>query len=226
METKFQTSFIPKKPFSPIGGLNVQQPRRATSSLFMTLAGFLFIVSLLAAGGMYFWKSYLLSSQESYKTQLAEREKQFNADLIEELKSQNVKIDLPKNLIDKHLAASQIFDIIGRLTIENVRFLSMDMTAGATSNDGIKINLKGNGTCLSAVAFHSDVLGQLERYGLRKVVKNPILSDPSIDTDRTVSFGLTATVDPVNLSYKKSLEALTGADSGSAASSTNPDNNQ
>ncbi len=219
METKFQTSFIPKKPFTQVGGLNPQAPRGHTSSLFMTLATLLFIASLVAAGGMYFWKSYLLSAQDSYKTQLATREKQFNTTLIEELKAQNVKIDLAKGLIANHIATSQIFDIIGRLTIESVRFLSMDLSAGTNPGDGVKISMKGYGTSLSAVAFQSDVLGQLEQYGLRKVVKNPILSDPSIDTNRTVSFGLSATVDPASLSYEKSLDAATN-NSTSATSST------
>ncbi len=209
METKFQTSFIPKKPLIPPGGMSGlnTSPRRHTTSLFMSLAVILFILSLLAAGGMYFWKSYLLSSQASYKTQLAERERQFNADLIEELKRQNVKIDLAKQLIGNHLAVSQIFDIIGRLTIENVRFLSMDLTAGANSGEGIKVAMKGYGTSFSAVAFQSDVLGQLEQYGLRKVVKNPILSDPALDSSGTVSFGFSATIDPASLSYEKSVTA-------------------
>ena len=209
METKFQTSFIPKKPFTPVGGLNVQAPKSHTSSLFMTLAVLLFVISLAAAGGMYFWKSYLLSSQAAYKIQLAEREKQFNADLIEELKRQNIKIDIAKNLIANHIAVSQIFDIIGRLTIEKVRFTSMDLAVGANANEGLTVNLSGYGTSLSAVAFQSDVLGQLEKYGLRKVVKNPILSNPSVGADHTVSFGLSATIDPASLSYQKSLNTAT-----------------
>lgn len=214
METKFQTSFIPKKPIVPVGGLNASTPHRHTTSLFMTLAGLLFIVSLVAAGGMFFWKSYLLSAQEKYKTELAEREKQFNADLIEELKRQNIKIDTARSLVNNHIAASQIFDIIGRLTIESVRFLSLDLSTGSAGNpaggDGVKISMKGYGTSLSAIAFQSDVLGQLEDYGLRKVVKNPILSDPALDANGTVSFGFSASIDPSSLSYRKSLQPPTG----------------
>ena len=216
METKFQTSFIPKRPIVPVGGLNMPAPRSHTSSLFMTLAGLIFIISLVSAVGMYFWKSYLLSAQASYKTQLVEREKQFKADLIEELKRQNVKIDAAKQLLASHVAMSQIFDIIGRLTIEDVRFLSMDVSGGKDVNDGVKVSLKGYGTSFSAVAFQSDVLGQLEQYGLRKVVKNPILSDPSLDSTGSVSFGFTATIDPGSLSYAKSI---TTSDSASSTNS-------
>ncbi|MEN9524455.1 MAG: hypothetical protein RL536_524, partial [Candidatus Parcubacteria bacterium] len=101
-------------------------------------------------------------------------------------------------------------------TIEKVRFLSMDLTApNANSGEGFKLSMKGYGTSLPAIAFQSDVLGQLEDYGLRKVVKNPILSDPSVDINSTVSFGLSATIDPATLTYRRSL-------ADASATSTNP----
>ncbi len=215
METKFQTSFIPKKPLIPVGGLTQSAPHRSFSFL-MVISVLLFIVSIGVAGGTYFYKSYLESSQVKYREELALREKQFNPDLIEELKHQNVKIDIGKQLIQNHLAVSQIFDIIGRLTIENVRFTSMDLAIGQNSGEGIKVSMKGYGTSLSAVAWQSDVLGQLERYGLRKVVKNPILSDPALDAAGLVSFGFSATIDPESLSYVKSLQPP------STATSTTP----
>lgn len=205
METKFQTSFIPKRPLIPVSGLTQSAPHRSVSFL-MVIAVLLFIASIGVAGGSYFYKSYLESSQVRYKEELALREKQFNPDLIEELKRQNVKIDLGKQLIQNHIAVSQIFDIIGRLTIENVRFTSMDLTVGQNPSDGIKVSMKGYGTSLSAVAWQSDVLGQLEKYGLRKVVKNPILSDPALDQAGLVSFGFSASIDPDSLSYIKSLQ--------------------
>lgn len=214
METKFQTSFIPKRPLIPPTGLNPAGPKRSFS-YFMVIAVLIFIISLGVAGGSYFWKSYLESAQIEYKAQLAQRERQFNPNLIEDLKRQNIKIDTSAQLIANHIATSYIFDIIGRFTIEQVRFVGMDMTMGATRNDGIKIVLKGYGTTLSAVAWQSDVLSQLERYGLRKVVKNPMLTDPALDSNGLVAFGLTATVDPVSLSYQKNLEA-------SVATSTSP----
>ena len=208
METKFQTSFIPKKPLvsaGTIGGIATSAPRKKGTSIFMTLAGLLFLISLGVAGGMYYWKSFLLSSQESYKTQLAQREKQFNGDLIEELKRQDVKITLASQLIRNHLAMSNIFTILGSFTIESVRFLSLDLVAPANSTEDIKVTMKGYGSSFSAVAFQSDVLGKLVDYGLRGIVKNPILSDPSLDVNNSVSFGFTATIDPSTLSYEKSL---------------------
>lgn len=210
METKFQTSFIPKKPLGGAGlpgaipaGVVTSTPHRHVTSLFMTLALILFILSALAAGGAYGWKVYAGKQQVSYKKQLEERQRQFNVDLIEQLKQANVKIDTARTLLSGHLALSQIFDVISRFTIENVRFVSMDLSAPSAQSGNIRLSLRGYGSNFSAVAFQSDVLGQLEQYGLRKVVKNPIITDPTLDSNGTVSFGFSAVVDPGAMSYSR-----------------------
>ena len=209
METKFQTSFIPKKPIVSIGGIGSnfapRQRARATISIFFSIGLLLFIVSLGMAGGVYAWKSVTLSTQNNLKQQLEGRQKQFNTSLIEDLKRVNVKIDVAGKLMANHLALSNIFAIISRLTAERVRFSSLDLTAPSTQSNDIIISMAGVGVDLSAVAFQSDVLGQLEQYGLRKIVKNPILSDPTLDTSGMVSFGFSASIDPSTLSYMNSI---------------------
>jgi len=212
METKFQTSFIPKKPAtSSIGGFSAPAPKKATASIFMTIATILFILSIAGAGGAYAYGQYLLKAQDTYKDQLASRENQFNINLIEQLKSENVKIDLARQVLNNHVALSQIFDMISRITIENVRFMNLDISvptmAGNSNNSssGVKISLQGYGTSFSSVAFQSDVLNQLDQYGLRNIVKNPIISNPTQGTNNTVSFGFSATIDPASLSYEKML---------------------
>ena len=202
----------------------MQKTPRRSVSLFMTFAVLAFIVSLGAIGGTYLWKQYLVTTQDNYRVQLSEREKQFNTDLIEQLKRVNVQIDMAKQLLDNHLAMSGVFDIISHFTAENSRFLSLDVSTPTNSSDGIKISMRGYGKDFQSVAFQSDVLGQLEQYGLRKIVKNPILSDPSLDSSAgSVSFGFTATLDPSSLSYKQSVLGSTGStgqSSGNQASST------
>lgn len=209
METKFQTSFIPKKTPPPIG-LTGSSPaaRRQKSSILMTLGTAFFLLSLAAAAGSYGWKYYLISAQSSYKKQLAQRKEQFNLDLIEQLKQVNIKITLARQLMTNHIAASQVFDAISRLTVEKVQFLDLELSAGqgeGIGNSEINIKMRGNGSNYSTVAFQSDVLGQLEQYGLRKVVKNPILSDPNQNDKGIVSFQFSASIDPKAISYEKSV---------------------
>lgn len=222
METQFQTSFIPKKPLPSVGtaGVSIGVPTRLkpsrAGSWLLNIGILLFVVSLGAGGAVYAWKTVLSRNQESYKQQLADRQKQFNPALIQQLKQANTKIDSAKQILSSHIALSNIFDIISRLTIEKVRFLSMDATtpsiggaqgangqqAGANSSD-VQFTLTGYGANLSAVAFQAEVLGELEKYGLQSIVKNPVVSEPAIDENGLVSFSFTAEIDPANLIYMK-----------------------
>ncbi|MEI6305064.1 MAG: hypothetical protein WCP09_03575 [Candidatus Taylorbacteria bacterium] len=222
METKFQTSFIPKKPLIAQNALMQKAPVRRSISLFLTFGVICFILSLCAVGGTYAWKQFLGTSQDSYRQQLADREKQFNVNLIAQLKGINVQVDLAKQLLNNHLAMSQVFDIISHFTSESSRFLSLDLSAPTTQTDGVKISMRGYGKNFSSVAFQSDVLGKLENYGLRNIVKNPILSDPSLDSNNTVSFGFSASIEPSSMSYKQLI--LENEASTTPPTSTSPVN--
>jgi hypothetical protein len=206
METKFQTSFIPKKQAPSMGMAGNPVIRKPKSSIFMTLATLIFIASLVGAVGSYAWKYVLISSQETYKKDLAKRREQFDLNLIEDLKEINIKINMARQLMNNHIAVSQVFDTISRFTIQNVRFLSFELESGTGVGAGasqFKIDMKGLGSNFSTVAFQSDVLAKLEDYNLRKAVENPILADPIEDDRGVVSFNLTATIDPKNISYQK-----------------------
>ncbi len=183
----------------------------------MIISTFLFIVSLLGAAGVYAYKQYLLNTQVVDKQDLVTRETQFNVSLIQQLQDENIKIDTARALLKNHLALSQIFNIIGQLTIADVRFTSFDAVVPSfgSPNTDIKVTMQGYGSSLSAVAFQSDVLGRLDQYGLRNIVKNPILSNPTQGTNGTVSFGFSATIDPTTLSYENTVTPAGASSTGS-----------
>ena len=213
MEPKFQTSFIPKKSMAPTAGPGVLRTsgQRHGTSVFMVIAVLIFIISLASVGGVYYWKQYLVSQREKYQAQLAQRKKDFNLELIQQLKDANAQIDTAKQLIANHIAISGLFKFIQDLTVEKVRFLNLDVSAGQAG--AVTIGMSGYGADLKTVAFQAFILDKLERYGLRNIVKNPMLSNPSLDPKGIASFSLTASIDPSNLSYEKQF-----SESGSATS--------
>ena len=78
MDTKFQTSFIPKKP------ITVQEVGvRGSLSIFVLISVILFLISAGGAVGVILWKQQLLVEQETLKTNLEERKKQFDFELID-----------------------------------------------------------------------------------------------------------------------------------------------
>ncbi len=214
MEPKFQTSFIPKKQITSVGGLTgnsmgsgpVQQKAKANlASAYMAIAVIVFIISVGAVGGAYFWKSYLNSANEQYKIDLAKMEEKFDINLIKKLKAKNIQIDSAKRLISNHVALSQAFDIVQRMTVSDVRFSTMDFKGDGESGGKYVLNIKGQGKNLATVAFQSDVFADLAKYGLDGAIKNPMISSPTLELTGAVSFGLTADLDRGSVSYTKSV---------------------
>lgn len=224
METHFQTSFIPKKPANtlPGGGLTPLSPlagqRHAHSigSLYMAIAVTVFVISILSIGGVFAWKHVLISSQAKNAQKLAQIEATFNVEQISFLKAQAAKITLARQLVTNHLAVSRIFSVISQLTDENVRFHTMDLTVPAGNQTPFQLVLSGYGKSFPSVAFQSDVLNSLEKYGLRGTIKNAIVSDPALNHDGTVTFGFTAQVDPANFYYAKNAKGGASQTAGSA----------
>ena len=223
MENKFQTSFIPRKPMTPVGGAAggagpIAPKRHIAGSLFVSLSTVAFVISVATAAGAFVWNTVLLTQQDSYKVELQKRENLFKPNTIQDLKNASIKLNTAKKLISDHLAVSQIFNIISLLTTEKVRFTSLDLVTGLS--DGININLKGSGFNFSTVAWQSDVLNKLQEYGLHNIVKNPVLSDPTPDQNGTVTFNLSAAIDPKNILYDNTASAPTSASSPTSGSSS------
>lgn len=219
METKFQTSFIPKKPIPTVQtSFTPTTPRRTvnstTGSMFMTLAIVLFVVSVLAIGGAYAYNKYLDSQHISLQEQLNNRIREFNLDQISLIKAQSAKIALSRQILNNHLAMSYIFEAIGKITAESTRFLTLgfDLPISTQGAPGImNVALSGYSRSFPSLAFQSDVLNQLENYQfqnvqLRSVIRNPIIKDPSVTTNGIVNFELSAQIDPGAFSYVKILE--------------------
>ncbi len=220
------------------GSLAPQVPRRSrptgVGSIYMGIGIVVFVSGLLSIGGAYGWKAYLENSQKSMQQSLAERKKDINLEVISKIRMQSAKINMAEQLLRNHYAIDRIFSIISALTSENVRFLSMDLVVPVGTNNPFQMTLTGYARSYPSVAFQSDVLNQLEKYKLYSIVKNPILSDPSLNQNGTVSFGLTANIDPSKFGYENAFDSIfTGntapsnsqnnqQNPGSSASSTNP----
>jgi hypothetical protein len=217
METKFQTSFIPKKPLTA----PVVSSRSGGVSIFMALSLLVFVLSLGGAGFAYGWEVYLKKQQVSYEADLKKSQEAFNPEEINQLKRIDTKIKKAQALMSTHLAVSDVFDIIGKLTAENIRFTSFDFATPSSDNkDGIKLTMRGVGSSFSAIAFQSDVFGQSSQYGRNKLLKNPVLSDLAVDDRGSVAFSFSATLNPVDLSYEKVLSATLQSEGVTASSSS------
>jgi len=208
MEPKFQTSFIPKKQNVVVSGtINANTPHKANvhgASFLIAFSIILFAISIGGAIGAYFWKYYLTKANKEYKIELSTREKQFDIALIEKLKVINTQINSARNLVDNHLALSSIFEILQKMVISDVRFMSMDLKSNGDSGN-LSMNIKAQAKNLPAVAFQSEILSDMSKLGLSKIVSNPLVSSPSFELNGGVSFDFSAEINRGSMTYKRSV---------------------
>jgi hypothetical protein len=218
MDTKFQTSFIPKKPIMSDPNMAIRRSSGGTS-IFMFVAIIIFVLSIGGIGFTFAWKKVLLDKQLAKQLELKQKEASFNETLIDQLKKANTKIDLGSQLLKKHLAVTELFDIVSQLTIQGVKFNSFEFsnaevskTSGgtapnSTTGEGIKFSMKGVGNDFKSIAFQSDVLGESEKYGTKTMIKNPIISDLVVDEKGRVEFTFTGFVSTDDLLYSKTFKS-------------------
>lgn len=197
MEGNFQSSFIPKKPLVPTQGAD----RHTHVSIFSILTVIIFIASIAAAAGCFVWVRMLEQKVEESKMVLQQTRESFDPRLIDELKRVNTRIDVAKELMQKHIAISNFFDVIESFTLRSVRFKNFQYDFEPDSNM-IKLSMNGEGESFSSIALQSDVLNKTN------ALTNPILTNLALGDRGRVTFNLTAGVDPSLLLYKDTLQGI------------------
>lgn len=193
MDEKLQTSFIPKKPLD-----SPERRNKSSASLFMIGSLFIFIVSAVLAGAVFGGKKYLSDRLAKDKEDFAKAQGQFDSITVEYLIKLSKKIDLAKNVMDKHIAVLPIFDYLQANTYKYVRFKSMDLSL--SDDNIIELDMKGEAKNFDAVALQSDLFAQ------NKDFKNPIISDVDRASTGGIIFNFKTQIEPRLLLYKNTRD--------------------
>lgn len=198
METKFQTSFIPRKPLIPNSPAS-PAPTSHSSGLLVLISMVIFAASIGGAVLVFSWEKVELKLIEKNKAQLELNKKQFGSD-IDFLKRFNTKINLTKGLVDDHIAVSNVFDIISDLVVDNVRFEDFSFSLpNDPKNEDIIVKMKGQASSFQALAYQSDVLG------INKTIKRPVISDLNQNEKGYVNFSFEVTIPREEILYSKAF---------------------
>lgn len=210
METKFQTSFIPKTAIAPTFD---SRPRK-TTSLFFVISFFLFLVSLLMGGLAFGYEKYLTKQKEDINVEIGKNVKEFEEDTIRTYARLDKKIDTAKSILEKHIALSYFLDFLSKETLKSIRFLDMTYTLASDGKSAdIKMNAQASG--YNAVAYQSAT------FGKQSSLKNMIFSNLDLDKTGNVVFSLAFKLDSSFVYYKKKA-----ADFLKESKSTNSPNTQ
>lgn len=197
METKFQTSFIPRKPLVPNSSAATPPQSSDHASGFLVLIGMVLFGLSVASGIVVFgWEKVEKSNIEKNKVQLEVNKKQFGSD-IEFLKKFNTKINLTKRLVEGHTAISEVFTIINSLAVDNVRFSELDFQVpNDPRKDKIELKLKGEALSFPALAYQSDVLAETDK------LVDASVADLMLGEKGIISFGLSGVIPLDKILYK------------------------
>ncbi len=192
METKFQTSFIPKQP------INESAPKHTSAaSLFFLIAFIVFMASIAAGGGVFIYSQVIEKNIKDGTKQLTLNKNAFDSNTIKELTRLDNRINSADTLLKQHKSISTLFQVLSNTTLKNVRFTDFKYTA---SDDKIALSMRGEAfnyetVALQAKAFTDPIL--------KNVFKSPIFGDLTLDQQGNVAFGFSTGIDPFLVDYYK-----------------------
>lgn len=196
MENRFQTTFIPRRPVVSTPGVRPKGP----PSFLMIIGGIIIVLALAASGGTYFYRGYLTKSNAEKKQQIEEEIKNFEPELTRELTILKARMDIGKQLLDKHNAFTQLLKLLELNTAQTVRFKEFSFLT--LPDKKITLAMKGESQSYAAIAFQSDVFSKITQ------LKNPIFSDLNLNDEGKIDFTVKAELDSAAVSYKRLVEGL------------------
>lgn len=177
------TSFVPR-PTSVI-------TRRFRSDLTGTFALFSYavlgIVSVLALG-VFFYDRILAGAQESRNAALAKAQKAIDVATVESFVQLRDRLTFGARLLENHVAFSGFFKLVEKIMPTSVRFTSLHLVL----DEAKKVRLEGSGTAKSFNALAAVSIA----FATDGRIKDAIFSDIVVNKNSTVSFALSATLDP------------------------------
>ncbi len=197
MDKEFQTSFVPKKTIAP---REVTHAPSTFGGIMNMVALVVFIASILGAGAAYFYRSSLEEKVAEYKVSLERARNAFEPTLITELQVLDKRMRAASEILEKHVAVSPIFELLGEITLPTVRYSDFSYEFNPETPNLVDIKITGEAKGYNYIALQADLFGD------NKFIKNPIFSDFTLDQLGNVDFALTFSVDKSLVLYESFLE--------------------
>ena len=206
MQPQFQSSFIPKKPVTD--SAKVLGSTRKSRNIISSLASLIFVLTIMAAGGLFVYEKFVDRQITDANKAIDDARVAFEADKIQDLINTSTRFTTIKELLDKHLAVSEILILLQELTLKNIKF---DDFAFQNKSNERNISMTGEATSYNTVAKQSEVI---KASGLVSAVafSNFTLSDKG-----AVRFKFSGTVAPSLISYKQALNAVSSIEAEETA---------
>lgn len=194
VETKFQTSFIPKQPVT--GGAT--RTKTTSGGVLFLLSFLLLVASIAGAIGVFVWNKTVLANIAKGQEQLAIHKNSFDPNSIRTFTDLANRIGVANTLLKSHVAVSEIFPRLQDNTLRTVRFNNFSYTN--SGNGKILISMSGEAQDYESMALQAQ---QFTKPELLNSFKGPIFSNFSKAKDSVV-FTFSSGIDPYVIDYYRS----------------------
>lgn len=204
MEPQFNTSFIPKKSLqadvSGGGSSGKIVGRRDVYGPGFYLALLIFIASVLAAAGIFGYTTIIQNTVDKKITTLENQKKLFSEENIAMLVRAESHINNARKILNSHVAVTEFFKELERITLRRVQYMELIFTA-----------VPGTDSRFSVTGFSENfqnVALQTTEYRNSPSLSFPIVRNLERTEIGPVLFTLDVSVDPMLISYKRSLQDM------------------
>lgn len=190
MEQNFDTSFIPKRPIFKEEGLQRHEPVPVVS-----LVGFaVFFAALILTGLAFFFHQKESIAVQNLSAQLATEKERFNPQAIEELKSMSARLKFAKQVIDNHVAASPVLDLVEDVTIKSVYYQGLTLAKDEKAGYGLKL--------MGKAPNYGLLYAQLEAFRAEPKIRDAEVRNIQLDEQRgEVTFEALLLLSPEVMKY-------------------------
>ncbi len=179
-------------PSAHSGGSAPKAPSGSAVDILMLVAVVILAVSLALSAAVFLYDSFLNANVQRKGEQLQRAQQAFEPALVEELVRLDLRLQAANDVLSRHLAPSEMFNLLEELTLQSVSYSSLDYSIN--EDETIAIRMKGKADSVNAVALQASVFGQ------NNAIVSPIFSDIDLVSDG-VAFSVSATVNPAALRY-------------------------
>jgi hypothetical protein len=194
MDSKFQTSFIPKSQPSVVARPEMKGKKSSVANAISVAL----VLGIIIAWGALFGLNFVLEKDINVtRANIEGKLENINPEQIKDIARLSDRLFTIKNLLSFHIAPSILFDVLENNTQQSVQLKSLNFSY--EPNGTIKINGTGE-----SIQFES-LVSQSSKYA-KAGLKDVLFADlQTVSTDR-VTFSLSATVDRDTLLYKSKFE--------------------
>ena len=157
------------------------------------VAGILVVLAIVGAIALYFFERYTEAAISSKQQSLTVSREAFEPATIQELARLDTRINSSKELLAGHIAVSNLFNELEKLTLSSVRYSDFEYSVAAPGH--VVLTMKGEAASFNAIALQS------ETFAKSAIITDPIFSNVTVGKNGNITFDFTGVIDTSRMIY-------------------------